>query len=210
MENENVNPVQEQLTDPMQEKMVPEESFSPEEFNQGPATVGNQEIEKQAQPQGEPMVEDDTYDMESTDENAPDFEPLPVSWYLTTITGIKNRSSKAGDPMVVVEFTVDDPEKPQYQGRKVSLFALMVYDKKPCDWGRKSLKKALVRAGVDIDWANFRPRELESSGIALGKKVKLHLTMGDPYTDDEGVTKKGNNIKDFRAVGAGDEFLSAQ
>ena len=110
--------------------------------------------------------------------------------------------------MMVVSFTMTDEQHPKYLGRQTSLFALFRYQGRPYDLGKKRFKKAMVRSGVPIDWAAFKPISFVKSGVALGKKVRLKLGIGDPYQNAEGETVRSNTIKDYQAIGAADSFLS--
>ena len=204
---EEVAPPAEELAPPIQESMLPEDEGAlapPEEFDAGPNQVGDQAIDNA----GEPEVEDESFNLDETDENAPDFEPIPLGWYEHTITDAKYKPSKGGDPMMVISFTMTDEKQPKYLGRQVSLFALFRYQGKPFDLGKKHFKKAMVRSGVEIDWANFKPVTFVKSGIALGKRVRLKLGIGDPYQNAEGEMVRSNTIKDYQAVGSVDSFLA--
>jgi len=191
------------------EEVKKDEGFTPEDFQPAESKVGNEAIEQQA---GEPTVEDETFNMDEVDENAPDFEPIPVGWYDCTITNIKYRPSKNGDPMMVIEFTITDEKYPQYKGRRVSQFCLFKFNGNRNDpiaeMGRKRFKKTMVRAGVAIDWATFKPNAFVKLGEPLGKPLRVKFGKGDPYENSEGQMSVSNNVKDCKSVGSGEAFLS--
>jgi len=186
------------------------EGFTPEDFDKGPDTVGKAEEERQV---GEPTIEDEeSYNLDDIDINTPDFEPLPIGWYLCTITNVKWSTSKAGDPMMIIEFTVTDEKYPQFKGRRVSQFCLFKYNNNVNDpvaeMGRKRFRKSMVRAGINIDWKTFSPKSFVQRGEALGKQLRVRFGKGDPYENSEGQMAVSNNVKDCKSVGSGDAFLS--
>jgi len=191
-----------------------EEGSAPDpmgDIGPGPETVG-EASSPPVDDQGEPDVEDEVFDLDEVDENAPDFEPMPAGWYKFRITGQKYTSSKAGDPMMVTECTCIDAEKPQFQGRRVSQWALFKYNGKANDpiakLGVKRFKQLMIRAGVPIDFKTFRPKEFIESGAAIGKDILLQLGIGDPRENNEGQMVRDNNIKQIKPTGSGDAFLS--
>lgn len=178
------------------------------DFNKGPDQVGNQAIDNA----GEPEVEDEVYNMDEVDENAPDFEPLPTGWYKHVITNQKWGKSKKKDPMMTTELTVIDETKPQYKGRRISQYALFKFNNSFTDpvaeMGRKRFKVLMIRAGIPIEWKTFKPKEFAASGKALGHEIYLKLGLGDPYENSEGQQQRNNTIKEIKTAGAGGAFLS--
>lgn len=199
------------MNDEAKKEEVKEESFTPEDFKPAGGKVGDEKIEEESQA-GEPTVEDEEFNLDEVDENAPDFEPIPGGWYKFKITNMKYRSSKGGDPMMAIEHTLIDDRYPAYKGRRVSAFCLFKYNGKANDpiaeMGRKRFKKYMVRAGVTINWATFKPKEFAQSGVALGKEIMLQIGIGDPYENNEGQMTRSNNIKNCKSIGSGDAFLA--
>jgi len=193
------------------EEVKDDKEFTPEDFKPPEGKIGNEGIERQES--GEPTVEEDeAFNLDDVDENAPDFPPIPIGWYDCTITNTRYNPSKAGDPMMNIEFTVTDEKYPAYKGRRVTERCLFKYNGSDSDpiaeMGRKRFKKTMVRAGVAIDWATFKPATFAKSGEALGKKLRVKFGVGDPYENNEGQMTRSNSVKDCKSMGSGDAFLA--
>jgi len=184
-----------------QEPMVeekPVEPYNPDEFDSGPDIVG-----KASNNDAPPNL---VLDMSGTSDELPEFEPMPSGWYRFMITGMTYTLSSKKDPKIVIEYTCQDPN---YVNRKVSLHTVIMRGTKPDNMGLQTLKRAMVRAQVQIDWAKFKPTEFCEEGKALGKMCDLFLIIGKPYRNKRtGKMTRSNNIRDFRVVGTDGEFMS--
>lgn len=118
-----------------------------------------------------------------------DFSPIPTGEYVSNITGGKVRPTRAGDSENLnVEFTIDDDEAPELNGRKAFRSFSLKPDALPY------LKQFFVRAGVDPDDMTSGMTVEEILATVFGNKVVLNIQLEE---DDRGEMR--SNVRSVRA-----------
>lgn len=137
----------------------------------------------------------DILPLDELDETArPAFQPLPPGIMMCEIADHQYAISKAGNPMISVQFRVTDP---RYDGRL--LFTHFVLNS---EFGRVNLKKFLVRVCPEVDLKTFAPKRFCNEGTAIGRPCRVRIRIGV----NKG--KKGNEVREILAAGdASADFL---
>lgn len=141
--------------------------------------------------------------------DAPVFRCLEAGTYSAKIDKVDARNSRAGTPMIVIDYSVDDGE-----GGTVALadYIVLVFEKNGTKRRNPAFKQLLAAAGVDVSRPSMSAEELKKGISAIlekmpGRDATLDLKVQAGQERADGTTYPDRNQVQRAVYGAAENPL---
>lgn len=137
--------------------------------------------------------EGQTLNLSGVDENAK-ADLIPRGGYSAYVDEAELTETKAGEPMIVIKYKIENDEDEAINGRTLRQYILFTRD-----FGQRDLKKTAVALNPELDFTKFDPADVGT----YFEGCRCLLKIGQQKRKDNG--EMGNNVLEVKAA-EGDSF----